>query len=481
MSGVRQLAATHDLRGFLEVLEQSGQLLRLTEEVQLEPDIGAAGRAISQLGETTPALSFENIKGYEQARIVTNIHGSWANHALLMGMPKDSDTRAQFFEFVRRYQTFPGKVERRDDPPWQENVVEKDVNLFDLIPLFRLNRGDGGFYIDKGCTVSRDPDDFENDNVQNLGMYRLEVKGRNRIGIQPVPEHDIAIHLAHAEERGEDLPVTIALGASPLMEIAASMPILYNQSEYEMVGALQGEPCRVVRMDNGHDVPWGAEYVLQGRILSRLREAEGPFGEFTGHYSGGRSMPVIEIDRVYHRDAPIFEHLYLGQPWTEIDYMMAINTGAPLYVQVKETFPEVVAVNAMYTHGLVVIVSTKRRVGGFARTVGMRVMTTPHGLGYAKIVIVVDETVNPFDLKQVMWALSTKANPAGDLVLLPHLSILPLDPGSMPEGMTHKLIIDATTPVPPDARGNYGQPLDSPAGTETWREKLSSLLSEEQT
>jgi 3-polyprenyl-4-hydroxybenzoate decarboxylase len=80
-----------------------------------------------------------------------------------------------------------------------------------------------------------------------------------------------------------------------------------------------------------------------------------------------------------------------------------------------------------------------------------------------------------------MWALSTKVNPAGDLVVLPHLSILPLDPGAMPEGMTHKLIIDATTPVPPDARGTYGQPLDSPVGTEEWRDWLSALLSELQT
>lgn len=472
------MAAIQDLREFLEVLEKNGQLLHIAEEVQLEPDIGAAGRAISQLGEQTPALSFEKIKGYKKARIVTNIHGSWPNHALAMGMPKDSGTRAQFFEFVKRYQTFPGEVERRTEAPWMENVVEKNINLFDLIPLFRLNRGDGGFYIDKGCTTSRDPDDFDNDNVQNLGLYRLEVKGQNRIGIQPVPEHDIAIHLNHAEARGEDLPVYISLGASPLMEIVASMPILYDQSEYEMVGALQGEPCRVVRMKSGHDVPWGAEYVLEGRILSRYREAEGPFGEFTGQYSGGRAMPVVEVDKVYHRNEPIFEHLYLGKPWTEIDFMMAINTGAPLYVQLKQAFPEIVAVNAMYTHGLVVIISTKRRVGGFARAVGMRAMTTPHGLGYAKIVIVVDETVDPFDLNQVMWALSTKVNPAGDLVILPNMSILPLDPGSIPEGITHKLIIDATTPVPPDARGNYGQQLDSPVGTDKWREKLSKMLAE---
>jgi vanillate/4-hydroxybenzoate decarboxylase subunit C len=152
--------AVQGVRDFLEVLEKNRQLLRIAEEVSLEPDIGAAGRAISQLGETMPALSFEKIKGYENAHIVTNIHGSWTNHALIMGMPKDSDTRAQFFEFVRRYQQYPGKVERVKDAPWMENVIEKDVNLFDIMPLFRLNRGDGGFYIDKSCIVSRDPDDF---------------------------------------------------------------------------------------------------------------------------------------------------------------------------------------------------------------------------------------------------------------------------------------------------------------------------------
>jgi 4-hydroxybenzoate decarboxylase len=471
------MPAIHDLRDFLGVLERNGQLLHIPEVVQLEPDIAAAGRAITQLGETMPALSFEKINGYEQARIVTNVHGSWSNHALAMDMPKDSDARAQFFNFVKRYENFPGKVERRTDAPWMENVIDGDINLYDLMPLFRLNRGDGGFYIDKGCTVTRDPDDFGNDNVQNLGLYRLEVKGPNRIGIQPVPEHDIAVHLNHAEARGEDLPVYVAVGVSPLTAIVASMPILYNQSEFEMLGALLGEPCRVVRMPSGHDVPWGAEYVLEGRIISRLREAEGPFGEFTGYYSGARSMPVVEITKVYHRNNPVFEHLYLGQPWTEIDYMIAINTGAPLYVQLKEAFPEIVAVNAMYTHGLVVIISTKCRMGGFARAVGIRCMTTPHGLGYAKIVIVVDETIDPFDLKQVMWALSTKVNPAGDLLVLPHMSILPLDPGAMPMGMTHKLIIDATTPVPPDARGHYGQPLDIPEGTEIWREKLAKLLS----
>jgi vanillate/4-hydroxybenzoate decarboxylase subunit C len=203
---------------------------------------------------------------------------------------------------------------------------------------------------------------------------------------------------------------------------------------------------------------------------------EGPFGEFTGHYSGARRMPVVEITRLSYRKNPLFEHLYLGMPWTEIDYLMGLNTSTPLYVQLKQNFPEIVAVNALYTHGLVVIVSTKLRYGGFAKAVGMRVLTTPHGLGYAKVVIVVDDTIDPFNLNQVMWALSTKMHPGHDLVVVPDLSVLPLDPGSSPVGITHKIIIDATTPILPETRGHYDQPLDTPMGTEEWEKKLKEML-----
>jgi len=226
----------------------------------------------------------------------------------------------------------------------------------------------------------------------------------------------------------------------------------------------------------GLDLPWGSEIILEGVIKGRLREMEGPFGEFTGHYSGARRMPVVEITRMSYRQNPLFEHLYLGMPWTEIDYLMGVNTSAPLYVQLKQNFPEIVAVNALYTHGLVVVISTKVRYGGFAKAVGLRAITTPHGLGYAKVVIVVDETIDPFDLNQVMWAISTKMHPAHDLVTIPGLSVLPLDPGSDPVGITHKLVIDATTPVAPETRGHYDQPLDSPMGTKDWEKRLQEML-----
>ncbi|WP_276736415.1 phenolic acid decarboxylase BsdC [Bacillus sp. (in: firmicutes)] len=470
--------AYQDFREFLAALEKEGQLLTVNEEVKPEPDLGAAARAASNLGDKSPALLFNNIYGYNNAQIAMNVIGSWPNHAMMLGMPKDTPVKEQFFEFAKRYEQFPMPVKREETAPFHENEFTEDINLFDILPLFRINQGDGGYYLDKACVISRDLEDPDNFGKQNVGIYRMQVKGKDRLGIQPVPQHDIAIHLRQAEERGVNLPVTIALGCEPVITTAASTPLLYDQSEYEMAGAIQGEPYRIVKSKlSDLDVPWGAEVVLEGEIIAGEREYEGPFGEFTGHYSGGRSMPIIKIKRVYHRNNPIFEHLYLGMPWTECDYMIGINTCVPLYQQLKEAYPnEIVAVNAMYTHGLIAIVSTKTRYGGFAKAVGMRALTTPHGLGYCKMVIVVDEDVDPFNLPQVMWALSTKMHPKHDAVIIPDLSVLPLDPGSNPSGITHKMILDATTPVAPETRGHYSQPLDSPLTTKEWEQKLMDLM-----
>lgn len=470
------MAGYADLRDFLAALDAERRLLRVTDQVALEPDIAAAAAALAGMGTTSPALHFGDVAGFPGAEIVVNVHGSWPTHALALGLPAETSPRDQFLRFVEGYEQYPGEFVREPSAPWQEVTVERDLNLFELLPVFRMNRGDGGFFLDKACVVSRDPDDWHNDDVENVGVYRLQVKGPNRLGIQTVPQHDIAVQLAHAEARGEDLPVAIAIGNEPLITLMAATPMEYDQLEYKMAGAMLGEPYRVVQLENGLDVPWGAQYVLEGRILSRQREIEGPFGEFPGFYSGSHLYPVIEIDRVRHRKQPLYDAVYVGRPWTELDYLQAMTTSAPIFSQLRRDFPEVTAVNALYTHGLVVVVSTRVRYGGFAKAVGMRLLTTTHGLGYAAIVIVVDHDVDPFDLNQVMWAMSVKANPGGDVLMLPNLSVNLLDPAGQPNGMIQKMIIDATTPVTPDVRGDYGQELDTPQGTDDWRARLPALV-----
>jgi UbiD family decarboxylase len=466
-----------DLRAYLAALDKAGQLLRITDRVDPEPDLAAAGAAAARMGETAPALYFDNVAGFADPRIVMNAHGSWVNHAIALGLPPATSVREQVAEFARRWDQFPVPPQRRDSPPFEANTaVGDDVDLFGILPLFRMNEGDGGFYLDKAVTISRDPDAPEDTGKQNVGIYRMQVKGPRRLGLQPLPSHDIARHLRAAEQHGHDLPVAIALGNDPVITLAGSMSLAYEQSEYEVAGALRGAPAPIAVVPESElEVPWGCEVLLEGRVLAGVREIEGPFGEFTGHYSGGRRMPVIEIDRAFWRTDTIFETLYLGMPWTELDYLIGPATCVPLLKQIRQDFPEVTAVNAMYTHGLLAIISTGRRYGGFGKAVGMRALTTPHGLGYCKVVIVVDEDVDPFNLPQVMWAITTKFNPAYDLVNVPNLSVLALDPSSEPPGITGKLIIDATTPVAPERRGHYGQPVRDPADTAEWIARLGGM------
>ncbi|STE84080.1 4-hydroxybenzoate decarboxylase subunit C [Escherichia coli] len=244
-----------------------------------------------------------------------------------------------------------------------------------------------------------------------------------------------------------------------------------------MAGALRESPYPIATAPlTGFDVPWGSEVILEGVIESRKREIEGPFGEFTGHYSGGRNYDRCGAS-IKSLTAPAdFRIAVPRMPWTEIDYLMGPATCVPLYQQLKAEFPEVQAVNAMYTHGPAgdyLHQKTLRRLcprGGPARN--------DHAAwsGYVKMVIMVDEDVDPFNLPQVMWALSSKVNPAGDLVQLPNMSVLELDPGSSPAGITDKLIIDATTPVAPDNRGHYSQPVVDLPETKAWAEKLTAML-----
>ncbi|RCG30857.1 UbiD family decarboxylase [Sphaerisporangium album] len=468
-----------DLREFLATLDRSGQLLTYSDAVDPEPGMSAAARAVANLTDRGPALVFDNINGYEpgRSRVVLNLVGSWPNHALMLGLDKDTAIKDQFFEFARRWEAFPGPVERRDDAPWQEVTVGGGIDLFRLLPLFRLNTYDVGCYIDKACVISRDPDDPDDFGKQNVGIYRIQVKDKDRLGIQPLAAHDLGLHLRHAEERGENLPIVIAIGNEPVITTVAGMPLAYDQSEYEMAAAIQCAPYPITKAAaTGLDVPWGSEVVIEGEIIAGEREIEGPFGEFTGHYSGARRQPVVKVHRVAHRTDPIHEQLYIGKPWTEMDYTVALNTSVVLYRQLKAEFPEVAAVNAMYTQGLLGIISVRQRFGGFAKAVGLRAMTVPHGLAYCKVIIMVDDTVDPFNLPQVMWALSVYYHPFYDTVIVPNVSVLALDPSSEPAGITHKIVLDATTPAPPETRGHYTQLVADPEGTAEWEDIIRRLL-----
>ena len=460
--------AFQSFRSFLKKLEEEGQLVTVSEPIFPEPDIRTYLRAAVDIGASGPAVVFDNIKGYQGYRVAGNVHGSWANHAIMQGMEKSATVREQFYFVDKLWKDLEkGELKWVENAPSQEVVVDKDINLYELMPLFRINEFDAGCYFSKACIVSRDPDAPDSLDRENVGMYRVMVQGPDTLGMQALAFHDLARQLKIAESRNETLPVAICLGNPPLLAAMAATPLAYNQSEYKAVAALSGEPFEVTKaIGYNLTVPAGSEYILEGEILPRQRFCEGPFGEFPGSYSGARQQVRVKITRVTHRRNPIFENLYIGRPWTEHDTLIGLWTSVPLYRQLKDALPEVQCVNALYQHGLTVIIATDQRFGGYAKTVAFRMASTPHGTSYGKNLIMVDGDVDPFNLEQVMWALSTRVRANKDVSVITNTPGMPLDPCSEPAGLGNKLIIDATTPVAPDSMREVTMITTPPASAE---------------
>lgn len=468
--------AFQNFRCFMQELDKNGQLVNLHDEVYPEPDIRTYLRAAADLGDYGPAVVFDNIKGYKGFKVAGNVHGSWANHAVLLGMEKNTGIREQFFQVDKLWKNAgSGELKWVENAPCQEVVIDKDINLYELMPLFRINQNDGGCYFGKACVISQDPDDPDNLGKENVGIYRVMVQGPATLGLQALPFHDFARHLKRAEEKNEPLPVAICIGNPPLLTTMAATPLAYDQSEYKVASAIMGEPFEVAKaLGSNLDIPAGSEYVIEAEVIPRQRFCEGPFGEFPGSYSGARRQIRLKVKRVTHRKDPIYENLFIGRPWTEHDTLIGLWTSVPLYKQLKADFPEVKCVNAIYQHGLTIIIASDMRFGGFAKTLAFKMATTPHGISYGKNIIVVDGDVDPFNLTQVMWALSTRVRADKDVTVVTNTPGMPLDPCSEPAGMGCKLIIDATTPKAPDSMREVTM-ISNPPQSEEVGKRLKEL------
>jgi UbiD family decarboxylase len=452
------------LRDFLGLLSERGQLVEWHERVLPEPDIRNICVAASNDADSGPAVLFDHIVGYPGRRTVVGVHGSWANIATLLGCPKGTTIREMFFEIVGRWGRSGAQISEVPEgrAPVHECRSESGINLYDLLPLYRINEFDGGFYLGKASVASRDPLDPDNFGKQNVGIYRIQLHGPDVFSLMTIPSHDLGRQIMAAEREGVPLRIAVMLGNHPAVALFAATPIGYEESEYEYASAMMGAPIRLTKSGNGIDVLADSEIVIEAELQLGQRILEGPFGEFPGSYSGVRRVPVFKVTAVSHRRDPIFENIYIGRGWTEHDTLIGLNTSAPVYAQLRESFPEVTAVNALYQHGLTAIIAVRNRMAGFAKSVAMRALGTPHGLMYLKNLIMVDAEVDPFDLNQVMWALSTRTR-ADDIIVLPNMAMVPIDPSAVVPGKGHHLIIDATSFMPPDPVGD-AHLVDRPHG-----------------
>ena len=423
------------LRGFLARLEARGDLLRVRDAVDPQLEIGAAIRETSD--RSGPALLFERVHGHAMP-VLGGLFGSRRLGYAALGCTRE--TR------IRRYLDGIGgpiPVRAVSDGPCQEIVrTAGDVDLGSLpIPVY--NELDGGPYITLGVVISRSPQD----GTLNAGMYRLQVRGRNRTGISMGPAQHIGIHLRQAEERGEDLPFAVALGVDPLVAYASQASAPYGVDELTLAGGLRGAAVEVVRCRTVDlSVPADAEIVLEGRIRHGEREPEGPFGEYPGYYTDEKPAPrpVLEITAITHRHDAIFHAGLTGMPTTENHVLKEVPLEANLYDELRRTFPQVVDVHypPAGANGFLAVVAVRSTGAGDARSVLLAVLGSRKR---GKYNIVVDDDVDIFDMDQVLHAVCTRSEPAEDAIIVPDVAPVALDPAAQ-DGPASLLGLNAARP-----------------------------------
>ncbi|MDP2726363.1 MAG: UbiD family decarboxylase, partial [Dehalococcoidia bacterium] len=353
--------AYKDMRQFISRLEDEDEVLHITEEVLPEPDVGAIGRATCDL--EGPAIICERIKGY-RIPLAFCLHGSHRRVALSLELPKQTPPKQIFEEFCRRWDRYPVEPVMVKDAPCKEvKLLGDEVDLTKL-PIVRWNMVDGGPFIDKSATISRDPET----GVLNFGEYRIQLKGPRTLNIPTAPVHGIGVHFEKARRMGKPLEVAIAIGLDPAVMLTSVCPLPADWDEFKFAGALRGAPLEVTMAETVDlPVPANAEIIIEGEIDPELTSIEGPFGEYTGYYSVLFGMAEFHVKAITHRTNPIMEGLYIGVPMTECDWISQIPNSAAVYKEVKGVVPEIEAFNLASSWCLVGVASIRKPYGGQER------------------------------------------------------------------------------------------------------------------
>jgi UbiD family decarboxylase len=430
--------ATRDLRAWLAAVEQRGGLRTIDALVDPVEEMGGLTYLVSK-EEGAPALLFTNVAGAQPGmRALFNLLGtSRSRIALAIGLDPALGPRELVQELRARIgRRVPPETVAPEAAPVFENVqMAGDVDLY-AFPVPKHWPLDGGRYIGTAdAVITRDPDL----GYLNVGTYRMMVHDRNHVGLYLSPGKDARLHITRAWQRGEDIEVAAALGVHPLWMIVASQTFPKNVSEYEAIGGVMGEPLELVQgKTTSLLVPARAEIVIEGTIRANSTRREGPFGEFTGYYGRPEAgAPLVEVTAVVHRTEPILTNALMADyPSCEMALFYAITKSARLWDDL-DTYGipgirGVWTVPAAASGFGMVVVSIEQRYAGHAGQVLGLAANAPSAAYYTKWVVVVDEDVDPTDLNQVLWAMSTRCNPVEDIDILRNSWSTWLDPTQNP-------------------------------------------------
>lgn len=477
-----------DLREFIDFLEQRGELKRITAEV--DPNLEMTEICDRTLRAGGPALLFENPKGFD-IPVLGNLFGTPERVAMGMGQESLSAMRevGELLAFLKepeppkgmkdlwekRHQfkpilNMPAKVVKK--APCQATVIEGDDVDLGKLPIQTCWPGDAGPLITWPLVITRGPEKER----QNLGIYRQQVIGKNKLIMRWLSHRGGALdfrdwQIAHP---GEPFPIAVALGADPATILGAVTPVPDSLSEYAFAGLLRGEKTEVVNcLGSDLQVPASAEFILEGFIYPDEMADEGPFGDHTGYYNEVDQFPVFTVERITHRKDPIYHSTYTGRPPDEPAILgVALNE---VFVPIlQKQFPEITDFylppeGCSYR---MAVVTMKKQYPGHAKRVMMGVWSFLRQFMYTKFVIVTDDDVNARDWNDVIWAITTRMDPKRDTVMIDNTPIDYLDFASPVSGLGSKIGFDATNKFPGETNREWGKPIEMDTAV---KEKIDEL------
>jgi 4-hydroxy-3-polyprenylbenzoate decarboxylase len=480
-----------DLRDFIAQLESRGELKRVTTEIDPRLEMTEICDRVLKAGG--PAILFEHPKGHT-IPVLGNLFGTPRRVAMGMGQesvaalrgvgellaalkepepPKGLKDAWDKFPVLKQVLNMAPKVV--SSAPCQEIVWEgKDVDLGRL-PIQTCWPGDAGPLITWGLTVTRGP----HKTRQNLGIYRQQVIAPNKIIMRWLAHRGGALDfrdfcLTHP---GQPYPLAVALGADPATILGAVTPVPDSLSEYQFAGLLRGAKTEIIKcLSHDLQVPASAEIVLEGYIYPGETALEGPFGDHTGYYNEQETFPVFTIERITMRRNPIFHSTYTGKPPDE-PAILGVALNEVFVPLLQKQFPEI-ADFYLPPEGCsyrMAVVSMKKQYAGHAKRVMFGVWSFLRQFMYTKFIIVTDDDVNIRDWKEVIWAVTTRVDPARDTLIVENTPIDYLDFASPVSGLGGKMGLDATNKWPGETTRAWGTPIVMDAAVkarvdEIWRD-----------
>ncbi|KZM43135.1 3-octaprenyl-4-hydroxybenzoate carboxy-lyase [Marinomonas sp. SBI22] len=465
-----------DLRDFIAVLEEKGELIRIQAEV--DPYLEMTEISDRTLRSEGPALLFENPKGHDMP-VLANLFGTPKRVA--MGMGKESVTAlreiGELLAFLKEpeppkgmkdaWQKLPifkqvmnmgPKVVK--SAPCQQEVLEGDQVDLNKIPIQTCWPGDAAPLVTWPLVITKGP----HKSRQNLGIYRQQLIGKNRLIMRWLSHRGGALDFREwqQEHSGEPFPVAVVLGADPATILGAVTPVPDTLSEYAFAGLLRGSKTELIKcIGNDLQVPASAEIVLEGFIYPDDEAVEGPFGDHTGYYNEQDTFPVFTVERITQRKNPIYHSTYTGRPPDEPAILgVALNE---VFVPIlRKQFPEIVDFylppeGCSYR---MAVVTMKKQYPGHAKRVMLGVWSFLRQFMYTKFVIVCDDDVNARDWNDVIWAITTRMDPARDTTLIENTPIDYLDFASPVSGLGSKMGMDATNKWPGETDREWGVPIE---------------------